>query len=422
MVTTDWEPSTETERAMSAAAANGDHEAFLAALAAGPLLLPVSPAAAAGLEPLRWATGAHEGRTYVLAFTSVAAIAACLPDREVRYRVTTIADLAANWPDPAWWLAVDPGLPIGTRLPAEVLPQLPSPESPIAPDEVELSDAVQASDSDAFMAALLRCELVIPLAPDGSASRDVTDPEFPWWRLPDPSGRTMATFTSEARLREVLGDQDFIVLSSARLAESWPDPSWSVAVNPGTPLAAVLPGEEFRQLGRWLVDLRTVMTDELRREQERLSEQDDIPYPAAVPAAVAPGPDETDDGPDPDVPLMLQLVIPHAYLSAYLDDGYDRAAGLVHAWRGTGRDTPARLYRRLGLLGAGSPFAESDESVAVLRWVPESAEQVEWGEGDPQMESIVVPDGARIVRLHRDGREEPLATFEAAAHCWRPAG
>jgi hypothetical protein len=407
---------------MSAAVTAGDREAFLTALAGGPLLLPVSPEAAAGLEPVRWATGVHEGQTYVLAFTSAAAIAACIPGQDVRYRVSTVTDLAKNWPDPSWLLAVDPGLPIGTRLPVDLLRALPPPALPVAPGEIELLDAIQAESSEAFMAALLRCELLVPLRPGGAASRDLTDPEFPWWHLPDAAGRpTLPVFTSADRLREVLGDPETIVVSTPQLTEHWPDPSWSVAVNPGSVLSAVLPGDAFRELGKWLVDLRTAMEDELRQGNERLRAEESAPEPVATQPALPAGAADVDEGPDPDVPLTLQLVIPHAYLSAYLETGYDRAAGLVHSWYGPGRDSPLRLYRRLGLLGDGSPFDESDESVAVLRWTPESPAQAEWGQGEPQMESIVVPDGAGIYRLHRDRREELLARFDATARRWQLA-
>ena len=98
---------------MLAAVEADDRGALLAALAGTPLLLPVSAAAEAGLEPPGWPTGVQDGRTHVLAFTSPAAIAACLPGRPVSYRVDDLTDLLAAWPDPTWSLAVDPGLPIG---------------------------------------------------------------------------------------------------------------------------------------------------------------------------------------------------------------------------------------------------------------------------------------------------------------------
>ena len=77
---TGWQPTTAAERELLAAAEQEDGAAFLAALATGPLLLPV-PAAATAAAPVPWPTGHHEGVTHVMAYTSPAAIAAHLRER-----------------------------------------------------------------------------------------------------------------------------------------------------------------------------------------------------------------------------------------------------------------------------------------------------------------------------------------------------
>ncbi|GGM60568.1 hypothetical protein GCM10011608_52050 [Micromonospora sonchi] len=416
---TSWQPSTATERALLAAVEAGDQTAFHTELAAGPLLLPVSPTAAVD-EPVGWPTGRHEGVTHVVAYTSPMAIAAGLPGQSVSYRVSALADLAVDWPDDRWVLAIDAGLPIGVRLTADELRTL---AAPAVEAERPLREAVQRQDPDALMAALLRAELVLPLRPDGPATRDLADPEFPWWGLPDEQGRTsLPVFTSEARLRQALGDHDSVVVSSLQLTGHWPDSSWQLLLNPETPLAAALPGEAVSALRDWLGELRHVLDDAAEQErQRRVSAAYADPSTVGVPVPRPASDPVVDEGPDPDVPLRLQLVIPHRYLPSYLDEGYDRAAGLVHAWHGPERDTPVRLYRRLGLLGAGSPFEESDEWVAALRWSPGEDTPEEWGRGQPRMESLVVPDGTELHCLHHDGRDELLARFDAAARRWSPA-
>ncbi|MBX7270168.1 SseB family protein [Micromonospora sp. Llam7] len=417
---TGWQPSTATERALLTAVDADDREGFLTELASGPLLVPVSAGAAAGREPAAWPTGNHDGVTHVVAYTSPAAIAAGLPGQSVSYRVSGLADLAVDWPDDDWVLAIDAGLPIGVRLTADELRTL---AAPTVEAERPLREAILRQDPDVLMSVLLRAELVLPLRPGGPATRDLSDPEFPWWTLPDEQGRvSLPVFTSEARLRQSLGERDLVLVSSLQLTDRWPDLSWQLLLNPETPLAAALPGEALLTLRDWLGELREVVTEAAEQEQRRretaaYADPSTVGVPAQRPATEP----ADDDGPDPGVPLLLQLVIPHRYLPSYLDDGYDRAAGLVHSWHGPGRDTPIRLYRRLGLLGAGSPFEESDEWVAVLRWPPGEATPEQWGQGRPRMESLVVPDGTELRCLHQDGRDELLARFDATARHWSPA-
>jgi hypothetical protein len=413
---TDWQPTTGPEAAMLVAAEAGDRSALLAALVGGPLLMPVSPAAAAGMEPPAWATGTLDGQTHVMTFTSPEAIAACLPGQPISYRLDSIPDLIATWPDPSWALAVDAGLPIGVRLTAAELRQLPD---LAVPGEEALRDAIRDGNPNALTAALLKAEMIVPLRPDGPPTRDLTDPDFPWWVLPNAAGQaTLAVFTSEERLHQALGDHDLVVVSSLQLAESWPDPQWWLALNPGTPLAADLPGTAVRELGGWLGELRSVMTDALEEERQRQSTQQD--RPSLRPALAAAPPAASPEGPDPSAPVLFQIVIPPFYVSAYLEQGYDRAAGLVHTWHGPGRETPERLYRRLELLGEGSPFSADDEWAVVLRWAPDDETPAEWADGPPRMESLVVPDGAGLHRIHSDGREQVVAIFDANARRWSP--
>ena len=47
-----------------------------------------------------------------MAFTSTAALQACLADYTGSARRVPYAELANTWPNLEWWLAVNPGLPI----------------------------------------------------------------------------------------------------------------------------------------------------------------------------------------------------------------------------------------------------------------------------------------------------------------------
>lgn len=416
----DWRPATPAEQAMLEAAEAGTPEPFLATVAAHPLLLPVPPGAAAGQQVPAWPTGEHDGVTYVFAFTSPEAIAACLPGQPVTYRTDTLASVAANWPDPEWLLAVDLGLPIGFELPGSQLRTLPDLAAEIETEE-GLRRAQESDSAEQLTATLLKARILVPVAPDGNDVRDVADPDFPWWRLTDATGQpTLAVFTSAARLRQVLGDHEYVTVTSLQLVNNWPGPAWQLTINPETAVVATMAGDGLLALRDWLGELRTAIVED-HEEQQRLREAEQAGW-AAGPADWRPSAADEDDDPEPDpeLPLVLQLVIPHQYLRSYLEDGYDRAAGLVHAWRGPGRDTPERLYRRLDLLGEGSPFSASDVWVALIRWLPDADTPPEWGRGEPRMEALVVPDGATLHCIHQDGRDEPLARFDAAGRRWLP--
>jgi hypothetical protein len=339
---------------MLAAFAADDPAALLAALVTGPLLMPVSPAAAAGAEPAGWATGTYDGVTHVLAFTSPQAIAACLPGQPVTYRTDSVPSLVANWPDPTWRLAVDLSLPIGLVLDSADLAALPDLS---VPGEDPLRAAVSARDENAVTAEMLRAELIVPIAPDAPASRDLGDPAFPWPRAPE--GITI--YTSEERMRQAVGEADFVAVTSLQLVTNWPPDAPALLLNAGTPLAVSITGSTVRELAGWFAQLREAMR-----------------------------------------PARPQVVIPPMYVPAYLEQGYDRAAGLVHS--AVPGEPPLALYERLGLLGEGSPFQPDDDWVVVLRFdgpVP----------AEPRMESVHVQDGSSLHRLTADGGETLVAVF-----------
>ncbi|MEW2142056.1 SseB family protein [Micromonospora vinacea] len=121
---TEWEPATEAEVAMRDALRANDQELYFRLLSRTDVLLPVSAPAQPGQPPAGWGTWTTGGRTHVLAFTSAAALRACLGDHAGSNRRIPFADLAASWPNHEWWLAVNPGLPVEGYLPAWFVSQL----------------------------------------------------------------------------------------------------------------------------------------------------------------------------------------------------------------------------------------------------------------------------------------------------------
>ncbi|SCG80125.1 SseB protein N-terminal domain-containing protein [Micromonospora echinaurantiaca] len=122
MAVTGWEPATEAEAALRDALRANDQQRYFRILARTDLLLPV-PEPALG-QASGWGTWTTSGRTHVLAFTSAAAMRACLGEHAGASRLTSYPDLASGWPNHEWWLAVNPGLPIEGYLPAWYVAQL----------------------------------------------------------------------------------------------------------------------------------------------------------------------------------------------------------------------------------------------------------------------------------------------------------
>ncbi|GHJ17987.1 hypothetical protein TPA0908_59820 [Micromonospora sp. AKA38] len=116
---TGWEPATEAEVAMRDALRAQDQQQYFRVLTHVDLVLPIAGGPTAG-----WGTWTSEGRTHVLAFTSVAALRASLGENAGATRLVAYPDLAAAWPNQEWWLAVNPGLPIEGYLPAWYVAQL----------------------------------------------------------------------------------------------------------------------------------------------------------------------------------------------------------------------------------------------------------------------------------------------------------
>jgi hypothetical protein len=120
----EWEPATEAEAAMRDALRAGDQGHYFRLLARIDLMLPVDSEAFAGHAPVAWGTWATDTRTHVLAFTSPAALSACLAEHAGTFRAMSFQELAASWPDQEWWLAVNPGLPIEGYLPSWFVTQI----------------------------------------------------------------------------------------------------------------------------------------------------------------------------------------------------------------------------------------------------------------------------------------------------------
>ncbi|MBB6475049.1 SseB family protein [Sphaerisporangium rubeum] len=150
------------EERLRLAWADGDVAGCLALLRVAQFGLPITERAARGDEPPAWPTVADEERVWVVAFTSVESMRACLGELTAHHRVVTLAELAAGWPDPRWGLAVNPGAPEGFFLEPGTVARLAAPS--LAQDRDAMRDAVGAAGPPVLQKVLRPVDLHAYLA------------------------------------------------------------------------------------------------------------------------------------------------------------------------------------------------------------------------------------------------------------------
>ncbi|MEE6261249.1 SseB family protein [Plantactinospora sonchi] len=180
---TEWEAATETEAAMRDALRAGDQELYFRMLARTDLLLPVSADALAGRAPMGWGTWTTGGRTHVLAFTSATSLQACLAESAGSFRRTAYTELAGAWPNPEWWLAVNPGLPIEGYLPAWFVSQL-------GRGDVRLPGRTRARMEQVERVARARATAAVPRRTPGGGPTLADRPLGPAGSFPPPAQPT----------------------------------------------------------------------------------------------------------------------------------------------------------------------------------------------------------------------------------------
>jgi len=315
-------------------------------------------------------------------------------------RSARFIELAATWPDPSVQLAVDPGLPIEVFVsPAVVVELAGVAAQPATELEEALARAIEDGDPEAYAKVLLAVDVLVPIEPGGSESRDITDPAFGWWRM-EGEDTPIAVFTSPERLREQLGEPELVEVAFGALVTAWPDPASGLAVDPGTAYGGVLAAEAVADLGAELDRRGRIAAEVVREAGTRM----DLTEPQRVHLAQRLL-DERLDGADQ---ANIQVVILGVQVERYLRHGHRRVAGLIH--RRPARPLPlADLYRWLGLIGEGSPFTAADPLGYVLRWVEEDPGAF----AAPTMDGVEVPEGASLWQVDAAGAERRLATLRA---------
>lgn len=263
-VTDGWRPSTAAEALLYHALLRSDVDRFLRIVTESPLYVPAVTSPTRRL--VTWTRG---GREHLLAFSSPEGLASVIGDSADSVLEMSWAALERDWPDPAWWLALNPTLPIDATLP---VPVGEAPSLPVVGPSVEFSYLGSEPDNELeeamgevlaqnnvplLLDLLVFAEVLLPTLRPASPDA-LTDPYFPWAALPlsddvPVDELAVGVFTSPARLREAAPGIDVPTVRVPLLSvvEAWPGREYALLVNPGSALRARLPGEQVPALEEW---------------------------------------------------------------------------------------------------------------------------------------------------------------------------
>jgi SseB protein N-terminal domain len=309
--------------------------------------------------------------------------------------------------------------------------------------ERELLDAAEAGSTDRFLSTLLLATVLVPVAHNSRPGSAPGESGFAFRTEEADGERFLVVFTSRDRLSEHYSEPTRTVgVRFYELIRNWPDPDWSFAVNPESPVGATYPGPQVIALANWAADAGLGADP---------ADADERPEPAPVPA-----PQKVSDSAQR--ATVMQKTIPPEHVDYYLERGYDRVAGFVHRANEVEHlRTPAELFAALGLVHEGSPFTGDTKEAYVLRWpayrpslyrIPYGGQSEQalramdgWvierppfrgngfapGEGrdviaEFKVDSVRLPHGAQLWRMDADGTEKMVAIFDSDAPIWRRVG
>lgn len=298
-----WQPASGPEAMLYHALLRSDTARFFRIVAESPLFVP-----AVSAPSRRLVTWTREERVFVLAFSSPAGLARVVGAEADSVLELSYEALARDWPDPTWWLALNPSTPIDAALPVSAvaeaargevpleLPAMPlganAPSIDLGAGSAEraagsaggragaaadggagpgaLGGSVPANELEEAMAEALAqgniallldllvfADVLLPtLRPASPGTLD--DPCFPWAALPltpeQPVDElAVGVFTSPSRLAEASPGVDVptVRVPLMSVVEAWPGSEYTLLVNPGSSLRARLPGSEVPALVEW---------------------------------------------------------------------------------------------------------------------------------------------------------------------------
>jgi hypothetical protein len=138
------------EPRLAEAKANGDNTTYFRLLASADLVLPATASAVEDPDRAEFPTITIGGDTYITVFTSPGALARAGDRHPGLYRRVSFAQLASGWPDPAWRLAINWGLPSEVLLDSSVIGRLHTGQDVSPPAEPEVPNPYGTVDPNAL--------------------------------------------------------------------------------------------------------------------------------------------------------------------------------------------------------------------------------------------------------------------------------
>jgi hypothetical protein len=212
-----------------------DDETYLATLLDIGLVVPTDQSGE------NWALAETDAGTMVVVFSSVEAMHASPAGSAMTYVVRPVIDLVRAWPDRKWSLLIDGTQDTQVLIDAEAVAELAERAAELYPLDAAIRAA--AGHPRTYLRALLSADVIVPMRPKGSPTRDLANPGFAWWHTDHSSNvASVALFTSPVRLQVSLGDVPWLAVPFTKVLEHWPD-GCAAAIDPDHQVAMSLPAE-----------------------------------------------------------------------------------------------------------------------------------------------------------------------------------
>lgn len=273
----------------------GRQSEYFHEVVAAPLYLPHPRTSASPADGQQFVTAELFGQTFLLAFTSQAAMASALTDVVDSYVTTDYAELREKWPVSTWQLALNPGTPIDAYLTIEAVAEvasgaltlpmavdaalgaadMPDASPPVDsglrggpdadpgrvlaedPAEGKMSARLEATpglDAVTLLDRLVDSVVLVPASREVEPA-DLLDPEFPWLMAVGRDEEAVSIFTSSATMRQgCSATTPFLEVAFPFLAAVWPD-RFCLLIDAGSSNEIRISGDLVAQLALWGVPI-----------------------------------------------------------------------------------------------------------------------------------------------------------------------